>query len=133
MKIINVEKPKVFLGEYRVIIKDLEYSEYKSLIKLLKFLGMKENKKAEKRMYTFVLEGYKKFIHKKYENKLELDKDILKFKQEIKDSKTVSPIFENKVHSFQFTYAPKGNCLAGSWRSELFNEDEFFSLILSNN
>lgn len=133
MEIVNVKKPEVFFGEYRIIIREFNYADYKSLIKLLNLLGLKRDLKSEKKMSNFALNGYKKLILKKGCNKSEYNKKVLEYKIELKKSDILSPIFESIQHSFQFTYSKKGDILAGSWRSELYNKDEFFSLILSNN
>jgi len=131
MEIIN-PKPKIFMGEGRVLIKKFNENKYKSLLRLLNCLGLKRNLGAEQRIRRYALEGYKKLILKKTTNKREFNKKIKEYKKERKKTELKEGIFEGNLNTFQFSYSPKAKFLAGGWKSKKFNKDEFLSLILSN-
>lgn len=133
MEIEYIQKSNPFFGEDRIIIRKLKDSEYKSILKLLKNLGLKRDRTTEKFFKKASLNGYKKLIGSEIKDKKEFNKKIKEYKKELKKSKLDEGVFESKEHNFQFAHSIyKGNTLAGSWKSKKFNADEFFSLILSN-
>lgn len=133
MEIVNVEKPEIFFGEHRINIKQFDIDNYNALLKLLKNLGLKRNKRAEQRIRKYALKGYKKLILEKTQNIKEFNEKIKEYKKECKESELKEGIFESRINSFHFTYCQKAKFLAGGWMSKQFDKDEFCSLMLSNN
>lgn len=115
-----------------MIVRRFNNDNYNFLLKLLKNLGIKKNKKAEQKIRKYALEGYKKLILEKTKDSKEFNKKIREYKKEINKSNLESGIFECEKHSFQFTFSPKEKLLVGNFKSKEFNIDEFYSLILSN-
>jgi len=132
MEIVNIQKPRIFFGYHRIIIRKFNRENYKSLFKLLKNSGMKRNQKDEKKWYNFALEGYRKLMKKETNNRKEFNKRLREYKSELKKEGNTSPVFESTNHYFHFTFSPKGKVLAGSFRSRELSIDEFYSLMLSN-
>ena len=133
MEIVKIEKPEIFLGEDRLIIKKFDNNNYNSLLKLLKNLGLKRNREAEQMIRKYALKGYKKLVLDKTKNRGEFNEKIKEYKKERKESDLKEGIFESRINSFHFIHCQKAKFLSGGWKSKKFNKSEFFSLLLSNN